>query len=201
MKNIYINTRYTYVLGCIPAIIGSVPCYLGYLRDSTLKTISLLSAVIYCILFGYCVWETGMQRKLQDTVVANGRCIAGTVKGLKKVYFESSIGRVSNNVRSAYRIQAEVVDEFGVPKTYYSDLIPKSKKKYIPPIVKIYCYMDRNCMVWEKEVYQIKYPVTESREMVKGNQGRLWLIFFNHLAWMVLGGCLIGILYDYVIIK
>lgn len=165
MKNVYVNTRYTYVWGCIPTIICGILFYLEYLRDrDQISKIMLVGMVIYCILFGYCVWETSMQRKLQDAVVANGRCMAGTVKALKKVYYESSIGRVGNNERSAYRIEAEAIDELGVSKIYYSDLIPKSQKKYIPPTVKIYCYKDRNCMVWEKEVYQIKYSVTESRE-------------------------------------
>lgn len=164
MKGIYINTSYTYVWRCIPTfaefLIFDIHCYL---QDSMLE-VYLLGTIIYCILFLYCVWETSKQRKLQDAVVANGRCVVGKVKGLKKVYYESSISRVGKNERLAYRIEAEVVDEFGVSKTYYSNLIPKSQKKYIPLSVKIYCYMDCNCMVWDKEIYQIEYPVTESRK-------------------------------------
>ena len=195
MKSIYINTRFTYVWGCIPTFITltvfDIHCYL---QDALLK-IFLIGTLIYCILFLYCVWETSTQRKLQDAVIANGRCVVGKVKRLKKVYYESSVGRFANNERSAYRIEAEVVDEFGVSKIYYSALIPKSQKKYIPPSIKIYCYMDRNCMVWEKGSYQIEYPVAKSKEIVKGNQGRLWLVGFNNLALTALAGCLIGCLF------
>lgn len=107
-------------------------------------------------------------------------------KGTKEVFGNPLAG-------TAYRVIVEVVDECGISYSYKSDLVYKSEIRRIPKKVKVYYYLGRNLILWEKSSIKERHKIEETKEIQEGETSRMILAYINGIFGIVAMGMLIAL--------